>query len=456
MPLPADELSPKSAWRPFEPDAKTPFDRRLGAHLFRRAGFGASSRQLDQAVQQGPQAAANQLLAAAQDNAAFEAQMESLAQTVLAVNNAEVLPPWWLYRMRHSPAPLLEKMTLFWHGHFATSAAKVADARLMYEQNMLLRRHALGSFEALVQGIAKDPAMLLYLDSATNRKIHPNENFAREVMELFCLGLGNYTEKDIQELARCFTGWEIQHGKFKFNRYQHDYGVKTLLGKSGALDGDEGIRVILGHKATAEFICRKLVRFFVTEEEELSEAYVAPLAQIFRDSGLTVAPVVETILSSRLFYSTAAVGRKVRSPVELGVGLLRSLEATANMQKMASHLRELGQQVFYPPNVKGWAGGRTWINSATFLGRANLVRTIVEDPATRFAGRPLAAYLAEFGLSQPEQVVAWLAELLIAVPLPRQVEETLVRQSDARGAQRSTWLARLVHAVGALPEFQLA
>ena len=143
--------------------------------------------------------------------------------------------------MRHTPAPLVEKMTLFWHGHFATSAAKVREPKLMLQQNELLRRHALGNFEPLVRGIARDPAMLLYLDSATNRKNHPNENFAREVMELFCLGVGNYTEQDIQELARCFTGWEIQHGAFKFNPYQHDYGQQDGAGQVAAtFDGDDG------------------------------------------------------------------------------------------------------------------------------------------------------------------------------------------------------------------------
>ena len=159
--------------------------------------------------------------------------MRKFAQVTLAANSPELLTGWWLHRMRHTPAPLLEKTTLFWHGHFATSAEKVRDPKLMFEQNELFRSNALGRFEELVRGIARDPAMLIYLDSATNRKMHPNENFAREVMELFCLGVGNYSEKDIQQLARCFTGWEIQYGKFKFNPYQHDYGNKTVLGQVG-------------------------------------------------------------------------------------------------------------------------------------------------------------------------------------------------------------------------------
>jgi uncharacterized protein (DUF1800 family) len=381
--------------------------------------------------------------------------MHQFAQVTLAANNPELLSGWWLHRMRHTPAPLVEKMTLFWHGHFATSAAKVREPELLLRQNELFRRHALGSFGELVRGIARDPAMLLYLDSATNRKVHPNENFAREVMELFCLGLGKYTERDIQELARCFTGWEIQHGEFKFNRYQHDYGRKTVLGKSGEFDGDEGLEIILGQPATAEFICGKLVRYFVADDEPLSPELIAPLASRFREANLNVGPVLELMLTSRLFYSEAAVGGKVRSPIELGVGLLRSLDGTANMVQLANRLRELGQVPFYPPNVKGWDGGRAWINSSTLLGRANLVRTIVDSPEARFGGGSLEEYFERQGLASNESVVDYLAELLVATPLSPDVRTQLVQSLDRRGSSRGQALKQTLHVLGSLPEFQL-
>src|SRR4051794_7271862 len=258
----------------------------MAAHLYRRAGFAANIRDLDVAVQIGPQEAVKRLLNAAQENSVFDDEMRKFAQVTLAANNQELLTSWWLHRMRHTPAPLLEKTTLFWHGHFATSAAKVRDPALMFRQNELLRQHALGNFGDLVRGIARDPAMLLYLDSATNRKVHPNENFSREVMELFCLGVGNYSEQDIQQLARCFTGWEIQHGEFKFNPYQHDYGNKTVLGQKGPFDGDEGLEVILRQPAAADFICAKLVQFFIADEPEIPGELIAPLAQRFRKAGL--------------------------------------------------------------------------------------------------------------------------------------------------------------------------
>ncbi|HTN74922.1 MAG TPA: DUF1800 domain-containing protein, partial [Pirellulaceae bacterium] len=314
-------LTPDTAWLPYEPSAEQPWNRRRAAHLLRRAGFAAPRDELAAAVKAGPAATVQSLLAGEAEQAAFSAEMATFARTLLAGNNPQSLSTWWLYRMLHTPAPLLEKLTLFWHGHFATSAAKVLDAQLMYQQNVVLREHALGSFAELVQQMARDPAMLIYLDSATNRKAHPNENFAREVMELFCLGLGNYSERDIQELSRCFTGWEIQRGQFKFNSYQHDSGEKRLFGQRGDFDGAAGLKLILAQPAAPQFICAKLVRFFVTDSE-LESAWVAPLAKQFREHNLEIAPLVKTILLSRYFHSDESIGQKIRSPVELAIGLL--------------------------------------------------------------------------------------------------------------------------------------
>jgi uncharacterized protein (DUF1800 family) len=455
MPHTLAEFSPAQAWLPFEPTEARPFDRHMAAHLHRRAGLAATGQELDRAVRVGPQASVKALLAAQDQTAAFDEEMRKFAQVTLAANNPELLSGWWLHRMRHTPAPLVEKMTLFWHGHFATSAAKVREPELMLRQNEMFRQHALGSFAELARGIARDPAMLLYLDSASNRKVHPNENFAREVMELFCLGLGQYTERDIQELARCYTGWEIQHGAFKFNRYQHDYGSKTVLGKSGKFDGDEGLAVILDHPATAEFICRKLVRYFVADDEPISPELIAPLAQKFREADLNVGPVLETLLTSRVFYSDAAIGRKIRSPIELGIGWLRALDGTTNMVELAGRLRELGQMPLYPPNVKGWDGGRGWINSSTLLGRANLVRSLIENGEVRYGGKSLEQHLSDQAARSPEETVDYLAELLVAVPLSPDVRSQLVAQLQT-GGNRPRALRDTLHLLGSLPEFQLA
>lgn len=442
MPRLLTELSPQTAWQPHD----GAFDRRLAAHLFRRAGFGATSRELDEAAAAGLPATVKKLLTAGERSRDFDEEMRKFAEVTLASGSPENLAGWWLHRMRHTPAPLVEKLTLFWHGHFATSGAKVNDARLLYQQNELFRQHALGQFAPLVRGIARDPAMLLYLDSASNRKNHPNENFAREVMELFCLGVGRYSEKDIQELARCFTGWEVLHKEFTFNTYQHDYGSKSLLGKSGPFDGDDGVKVILEQPACAEFLCTKLVRFFVTDEE-LPAQGIAPLARRYREADLRLAPVLETLFSSKLFYSEQAVGQKIRGPVELAVGLLRSLDATTNMVQLGSRLRELGQLVFFPPNVKGWNGGRQWIDSSTLLGRANLVRQLA-DAAT-------PSFVAMGGKASAEQFDA-LADLLLAVQPPAEVRTQLIEQLTGSRVPPPRAIAQCVAALGALPEFQLS
>lgn len=448
-------LSPATAWLPHDFSA-APLDLRSASHLFRRAGFAANHQELSAAVQAGGSATLRRLLTAGADakTAAFDAEMDSFAKLTLAGGNPVALSGWWLHRMRFTPAPLLEKMTLFWHGHFATSAAKVTDGELIYRQNQLFRRHALGSFAELVRGVSRDPAMLIYLDSKTNRKNHPNENFAREVMELFCLGLGAYTERDIQELARCFTGWELLDDEFAFNPHQHDFGSKTVLGKTGRFDGNDGLQIILDHPATARFICRKLVRFFASDDD-LPDDWIAPLAETFRTGGLQIAPVVEQILSSRFFFSELARARKIRSPVELAVGWLRALDSGANFVELTSKLGELGQQVFFPPNVKGWAGGRAWIDSSTLLGRANLMRSLVENPSARYGGTTLPQYLLRFPARDGAALVPLISDLLLANPLPEEVQRQLAQQADA-GTNRPQALRQTLALFGSLPELQLS
>ena len=453
MKLKVEHLDPEWAWSPYEPDAQQPWDRRRAAHLFRRAGFAATSRELDEAVRLDPAQVVEELLRGGEEASSFHAQMQGLADAIVAVNEPRQLSAWWLYTMLFTPHPLLEKMTLFWHGHFATSAAKVTEARLMLAQNELLRRHALGDYRQLVRDISRDPAMLIYLDSVTNHKLHPNENYARELMELFCLGEGCYTEADVQELARCFTGWEIRHGKFYFNRYQHDRGQKSLLGKTGTLTGDDAIDWIVAQEATPRFIARKVFRHLITDEGEPSDALLAPLVAEFRDSGLDCAALMRRVLTSRVFFADETFGRKVRSPVELTIGLLRALEGTTDLQRLAQGIAQLGQELFYPPNVKGWDGGRSWINSSTLLGRTNVLRSLLENNKTRFKDGSLRDYVTAQGLAQPEEIVEWLAELLLAVPLSQEIREQLMKLAEQR-AERS--LVSVVQIMSSLPEYQLA
>ncbi|TWU54703.1 hypothetical protein Poly51_34220 [Rubripirellula tenax] len=449
-------VDPAWAWQPFEPTADQPWDRSTVAHLYRRSGFGMDLIRIDETVNRTPADVVKELVAGNRESTDFRSTADALAEATLAGGDAKKLSAAWVYRLLYTPNQLLEKTTLLWHGHFATGAEKVKDARMMWNQNQLLRDHALGDFGDLVHKISQDSAMLVYLDSVVNRKAHPNENFARELMELFCLGEGSYTEMDVLELARCFTGWEIKNKKFRKNRYQHDTETKTVLGQSGNFDGEDGVRIVLEQPAAPLFVARKLYRFFVSDEPNPTDAMLQPLADAFRESDLQVAPVVQRILGSNLFYSSISIGRKIKSPVELVLGMLRSLKATTNTQLVAKGLLNIGQGLFYPPNVKGWDGGRAWVNSSTLLGRANLVADILENEATRFDGKSLAEYLRDQGVRTTEQAIEHFEHCLLAVRLDEPTK-TQIRQTVTSGSgDEERRMRSLLHAMTSLPICQLA
>jgi uncharacterized protein (DUF1800 family) len=301
------------------------------------------------------------------------------------------LQMWWLDRMCHSQRPLEEKMTLFWHGHFAVSAQKVQSARSNYTMNDLLRQNATGNFKNLVTKVGKSAAMLQYLDNQQNIKGKPNENWARELMELFTLGIGNYTEKDIKESARSFTGWSARKGEFIFTPRRHDEGQKTFLGQTGNFDGDDIIAIILQQPACAEFICGKLWKFFAYENPE--PEVVKGLAETFRKSNYQLKPVLSQLFSSRGFYSDKAVWTQIKSPSQVVANLLVQLDAPVSERPPVAQLamRAMGQELFYPPNVKGWDGGRDWINTNTLLVRCNFASYLVSGVVPEFNGRGAGA-----------------------------------------------------------------
>ncbi len=284
---------------------------------------------------------------------------------------------WWLTEMLTTPSPLTEKMVLFWHNHFVSSLRKVRSPSLMYRQNLLLRQHALGYFGDMLHEVSKDPAMVVYLDNASNRKGQPNENFAREVMELFTLGEGNYGEQDIKEAARAFTGWGIDpaSGEFVFRRQAHDEDVKTVLGRSGNFDGDAVLDILLAQPQTAEFIVAKLWREFVSPNPDPVE--VTRIARVFRDHRYDIQVALRALLVSDAFYAPQHRATLVKSPIDLIVGTLRQFRfATGEVAPFQFALRQLGQDLFAPPNVKGWPGGEAWINSATLLTRKQLLERL--------------------------------------------------------------------------------
>ncbi|HUX22776.1 MAG TPA: DUF1800 domain-containing protein [Spirochaetia bacterium] len=293
------------------------------------------------------------------------------------------LQEWDIEEMVHAPSPFAERMVLFWHNNFTSSLAKVRDPGLLFNQDRIIRKYAFGSFSQMLRAVAKDPAMIVYLDNETNSKGKPNENFAREVMELFTLGEGNYTEPDVKASARAFTGWRVNYrtATYQFDRRLHDNGVKTFLGHTGNLGGDDILTIILQQPAAALFLTDKLWREFISPNPD--QPTVERLAESFRSSGYQIEPLLIQLLETQAFWAPANREMLVKSPVDLVVGTVRSLGVDSiNPILLVRATRELGQDLFNPPTVKGWPVGVGWINSQTLILRHEVLsRLIAADAA---------------------------------------------------------------------------
>jgi hypothetical protein len=404
-PLPAElaKVVPADAWQAWAPSPEEPWDRRAVSHLYRRAAFGPSPADTARALADGFPRTLDRLLSGEPDAAERLAMCEDAGRYLLDGGTIRLRPDfsnnrddpavpvraWWLYTILEGGHPLREKLALFWHNHFATSYAKVASIRLMFEQNRTLRRFALGRFRPFLLAMSRDPAMLIWLDSNQNVKGAPNENYAREVMELFSLGVGNYSEKDVQEAARAFTGWHHapDQSAFDFNRDLHDDGPKTIFGRAGNWGGDDVLRLCGDHPACARFLVGKLYAFFVSETPP-PRALLAPLEDRFRRSDYDIAELVRTILGSRLFFSAHAYRRRVKWPVEYALGAVRAVAPDrVPLGDLIDPLAKMGQVLFAPPNVKGWRTGTDWLNSATLLARNNFAETVAMGAWPRRSAR---------------------------------------------------------------------
>ncbi len=456
---------PERAWAAFEPTAKAPWDLARVAHLHRRGGFAAPWTMLQRDLKEGPERSIDRILngestaADGRPASEFDALADEMARQLAPSADLAGLQALWLYRMVFTGHPLRERMTVFWHNHFATSQAKVQNAALMQRQNDLLRSSALGNFKSLLGAIGKDPAMLIWLDSTANRKAHPNENYAREVMELFTLGRGHYTEKDIQEAARAFTGWFVTRDQFQEVAAQHDGGEKTILGHSGSFDGDDIPGILLEQKACAEFLCVKLVRAFLSDVDEISPALISPLAKAFRESGYEVKVPLAMILRSNLFFDESIRRHRVKSPVEFTVGTLRAMEVvkpTVQANAIAEACGRMGQGLFAPPSVAGWEGGPSWANSTAMLTRTNFALVILGSDNAALGKRLNPIALAgSHGASTPQEISRFYADLLVQDAFDRKVRESI--ESAVRKAPNPASSAReAATLVLTAPEYQLA
>jgi hypothetical protein len=375
----------------------------MAGHLARRAGFGGTLEEIDALYQAGPEKAVASIVnyAAIPDDlpdvefgeltapgtaragrgmrpqqfaqALPEDQRRALNQIEQAAQRAkeQEIRLWWLDRMVRTRRPLEEKMTLFWHGLLVSSAATVRNTYLLYKQNQLYRRYATGNYHGLMQEVSKDPAMLVYLNNNQNVKAHPNENYARELMELFTMGIGNYTENDIKESARSFTGWTNAGDQFIFRPVLHDTGLKTFLGRTGNFGGEDIVNIIFQQAATPKYIATRLLKFFATDDP--TPEIVQQLTDVVKKHDFEIGPVLQTLFASQWFYSEEVMLRQIKSPVQLIVGALRSLGVSMTQPgPVVNALRMMGQDLFNAPTVKGWDGGRAWINTSTLFARYNL------------------------------------------------------------------------------------
>jgi uncharacterized protein (DUF1800 family) len=386
------------------------WDRRAATRLLRNVGFAPSEAEVRAALQRGRAPTIEHLLGATPESPRHD-ELDEMGHAIALHDNIEQLRGWWLLRMVQTRRPLHARMALFWHNHFATSNAKVRNAPMMLQQLRTFERHGLGRFEDLLLALSQDPAMILWLDGDQNVLGRPNENFARELFELFALGVGNYTERDIKESARAFTGWHQHHGSFRFTKLNHDTGDKTVFDKTGPHGGEDIVRLTVAHPACSRFIATKLLREFLCPDPPAT--LVEELASQLRDTDLNIGAAVRWLLASPAMFEQRWYRARIKSPVEFAVGMLRSLEVHVPATALANTVTQMGQRLFEPPSVKGWDGQRTWLNSATMLVRLNTAtRAVAHD---RFQPEALRQ---RYELDDRAQVIEFCEQLTLDGQLP--------------------------------------
>ncbi|GAB4049147.1 DUF1800 domain-containing protein [Spirosoma litoris] len=466
-------------------------------YLLARAGFGATPAELDEAARKPLKKVVRQLFKDSDsmsdlrvvdaDTNETKKQLKGMFQNgqldkdmlkERIRDNAEKvrdLNLQWLDQMSTGKAALREKMALFWHGHFACRA-QGRNPLFMQQYANTIRQNALGKFSDLLMAVSKEPAMLQFLNNQQNRKNAPNENFAREVMELFTLGRGNYSEHDIKEAARAFTGWQFTvDGQFIFRQQVHDDGEKTIFGKTGAFKGEDVIAMLLENKQTARFITAKIYRFFVNETEDKKQ--VELLADQFYKSKYDITDLLETIFTSDWFYDAKNVGAHIKSPVELLAGLRHTLGVQFEQpQSQIFVQRTLGQLLFYPPNVAGWPGGKNWIDSSSLLFRMQLpnyvlkaadvtvkpkeegdvnVQSLARKGGARFQTKvDWTDFEAAFAKTSDTELTDTIASTLLPFPL-RSDQRALINKQAQSSQSRSEQIHAITAALMSLPEYQL-
>ncbi len=446
----------ETPWAAYAPSNLAPWDVRRVVHLHRRAGFAAPWDVIERDLKDGPGPSIERLLNgephSPQAPERFEAIASALADSAETERSPLRLKAWWMYRLAFSPDPVGERLALLWHNHFATSNLKIDDPAVMRRQNDLFRRLGRGPFGTLLSAVLHDPAILIWLDAPGNTKDRPNENLARELMELFTLGVGHYSESDVKEAARALSGWTVVDGEFRCSADDHDTGKKTILGRTGPLTGDDLLTLLLEQPATAGRLAWRICDQYLGEGIA-SEAERAALATGLQAHNLDVGWAVETVLRSATFFRDDNIRSKVQAPADLIVGAIRALEmppSAVNPEVLASWMATMGQDLFYPPNVGGWAGGRAWLSAREAIARINFARTLAAGELAVPCAAPGVQALAErHGRSE---LLSFLSELLLGTPPPAAWRAWNSESVPDRALAARRILARVL----AAPESQLA
>jgi len=462
----ADLIQPPSEpFAAYVPSEQEPWDVRRIGHLMRRAGFGLTDDWLDSFQPAGPEEAVAVLTEYDPQDDPLNDLIEQL-EGYLVFAEPKSVQGWWVWRMLNTTRPLQEKIALFWHDHFATSQGKVNNVKFMHNQIELFRRTGLGSYRSLANAVTQDPAMLIWLDGNTNHKGAPNENYAREIMELFLLGIGNYSESDVKQLARCFTGWQIQGEKGVLNPGLFDEGEKTVFGQKGQFDSAIGIDILLEQPMASRYLASCLLKEFV-HPNPLSE-HVEHLARRIVEEKWEIKPVLQEILKSRLFFSEWAYRSKIKGPIELCVGSVAALGGKVNTGFVRDSAAKMGQELLFPPNVKGWDGQETWINANTVLLRFNYGLSIGTQRNDEFA-RPsdIAKWIKRHDIKTAEDVVDQYIRLFLDGVMPAGFRDKMivymkydgkeeVRQFAITPGTINSKVRGLIHLTMSTPEYQLA
>jgi len=448
-------------WARYEPSHDAPWNLRRVVHLHRRAGFAASWSEIQRDLAEGPDASIARLLdgkarpPGAPEPEEFERIATVLGDAAVASSDVGRLRAWWFYRLLFSPDPLGERLTLMWHNHFATSNVKVNDPAAMRRQNETFRHLARAPFGKILESAVRDPALLIWLDAPANRKGHPNENLARELLELFSLGVGHYSENDVKETARALTGWTVVDDVFREAPTRHDSEAKTILGKTGNWQGSDVVRILLEHPATADRLAWRICDLLMGEGA-VSKSALGELADGLRSNHLDAGWAVSTVIRSRAFFAPSNLGTRVQGPVEFITSAARALELLdppPSTLVLADWSARLGQDLFNPPNVGGWPGGRSWLSARSLIGRANFAAALVEG---RGVGRDATfdpiALANRFGRGRDRaETLSFFGELLLGTdPDARWVEQVVAKIDWKEDAAR-----RAVAQLLATPEAQL-